>query len=194
MRAHLNQWVSAAGSWLEPGVWARSQTDAPMPAGGVLAIETSIDDSRFVGVRCAFDGQKVHVKVEFITDTETAAWTEVERVMTDHAVNLAVTPSLEIHLPPFTNKRFTVVGYNELLKYTGLVRTMILEERVAHRGEQILNEHCNRAVLVKTVQGAVLSSQKSPGPIELTRCLIWAAAMVSRPARSERPLLVVGSR
>jgi hypothetical protein len=192
MRAHLNQWVSAAGSWLEPGVWAGLETTDPMPAGGVLAIETSIDDSRFVGVRCAFDGTRVHVKVEFITDTETAAWTEVERVMTDHAVTLAVTPSLEIHLPPFTNKRFTVVGYAELLKFTSLVRTMILEERVQHRGEQILAEHVNRAVLVKTVQGAVLSSQKSPGPIELTRCLVWAAAMVSKPVRNQRPLLVVG--
>lgn len=107
---------------------------------------------------------------------------------------LAVTPSLEIHLPPFTNKRFTVVGYNELLKYTGLVKTMILEERVLHRGEQILAEHVNRAVLVKTVQGVVLSSQKSPGPIELTRCMIWASAMVSKPVRSQRPLLVVGGQ
>jgi len=184
--------IDAAGSWLEPGVWAGLQTTDPMPAGGVLAIETSIDDSRFVGLRCAFDGTRVHVKVEFITDTETAAWKEVERVMTDHAVTLAVTPSLEIHLPPFTNKRFTVVGYAELLKFTSLVRTMILEERVQHRGEQILAEHVNRAVLVKTVQGAVLSSQKSPGPIELTRCLVWAAAMVSKPVRSQRPLLVVG--
>jgi hypothetical protein len=157
-----------------------------------LAIETSLDDSRFVGVRAAADGDQVHCQVEFVVGTEAEAWAEVQRVMTDHAVMLAVTPSLEIHLPPFTNKRFTIVGYNELLKYTGLVRTMITEERVHHRGEQILAEHVNRAVLVKTVQGAVLSSQKSPGPIELTRCLVWAAAMVSRPTRAQRPLLVVG--
>ncbi len=192
MRAHLNQWVSAAGSWLEPGLWAALKTKEPMPAGGVLAIETSLDDSRFVGVRAAADGDRVHCQVEFVVGTEAEAWAEVQRVMTDHAVMLAVTPSLEIHLPPFTNKRFTIVGYNELLKYTGLVRTMITEERVHHRGEQILAEHVNRAVLVKTVQGAVLSSQKSPGPIELTRCLVWAAAMVSRPTRAQRPLLVVG--
>ena len=194
MRAHLNQWVSAAGSWLEPGLWANLKTSEPMPAGGVLAIETSLDDSRFVGVRAAADGTRVFTEVEFVAGTEAEAWAEVQRIMTDHNVHLAVTPSLEIHLPAFTNKRYTIVGYNELLKYTGLVRTMITEERVLHRGEQILAEHVNRAVLVKTVQGAVLSSQKSPGPIELTRCLVWATAMVSKPSRAQKPLLVVGSR
>jgi phage terminase large subunit-like protein len=194
MRAHLNQWVSAAGSWLEPGLWANLKTSEPMPAGGVLAIETSLDDSRFVGVRAAADGTRVFTQVEFVAGTEAEAWAEVQRIMADHTVHLAVTPSLEIHLPAFTNKRYTIVGYNELLKYTGLVRTMITEERVLHQGEQILAEHVNRAVLVKTVQGAVLSSQKSPGPIELTRCLVWATAMVSKPARAQKPLLVVGSR
>jgi len=114
--------------------------------------------------------------------------------MADHSVTLALTPTLEIHIPHVLDKRYMIVGYNELLKFTSLVRSMILEERVTHRNETILAEHINRACLTKTVQGAVLSSQKSPGPIELARCLVWAVAYVSKPQRNQKPLLVVGGR
>jgi hypothetical protein len=55
----------------------------------------------------------------------------------------------------------------------------------------VLAEHVNRAVGVKTAQGYVVSSQKSPGPIELARCLIWAVALVSRPQTKQKPMLVV---
>jgi len=194
MRAHLNQWVSAAGSWLPPTLWSEPATTDPAPAGGVLAIDSSIDDARYVGVRAVTVGDTVQTVVEFTVETEGEMWEHVARVMQDHSVSLAVTPSLEIHLPLFTNKRFTVVGYNELLKYTALVRSMILERRVMHSGETMLSEHVNRAVLSKTVQGAVVSSQKSAGPIELARCLIWAVALESRPRTATKPLLVVGNR
>jgi phage terminase large subunit-like protein len=194
MRAHLNQWVSAAGSWLPPGLWASLETSIEMPPGGVLSIETSLDEQRFVGVRAANDGDRVHVCVEFIVGTMREMWAEVERIMKDHRVTLTITPSFEIHLPAYTNKRYTLVGYNELLKHTGLVRSMINEERILHRGETILSEHVCRAVLAKTVQGVVLSSNKSPGPIELARCLVWAAALVSKPQRATRPLIAVAGR
>jgi hypothetical protein len=186
-------WVSAAGSWLPPTLWAELENPAPVPAGGVLAIDSSLDDARYVGVRAVTEGDKVQTVVEFIAETEREMWEHVERVMQDHRVTLAVTPSLEIHLPQIANRRFTVVGYNELLRYTGLVRSMILEHRVWHRGETTLAEHVNRAVLTKTVQGAVISSQKSAGPIELARCLVWAVALESKPRHATKPLLVVGN-
>ncbi len=194
MRAHLNQWVSAAGSWLEPGVWAKLETSQPMPSGGILAIESSLDDSRWVGVRAASDGNLIHTELAFVVETENQLWEKVLEIMADHSVTLALTPTLEIHIPHVLDKRYMIVGYNELLKFTSLVRSMILEERVTHRNETILAEHINRACLTKTVQGAVLSSQKSPGPIELARCLVWAVAYVSKPQRNQKPLLVVGGR
>ena len=118
-------------------------------------------------------------------------WDEIERVMEDKTVTLAVTPTFELHLPSKYQRRFTLVGYAELLKYTSLVRAMIAEGRVKHFGHRALTEHMNRAVAVKTAKGIVISSQKSPGPIETARCAIWAIALVSRPATREKPLLVI---
>jgi hypothetical protein len=68
---------------------------------------------------------------------------------------------------------------------------MILEDKVAHTGSMALAEHMNRAVMVKTAQGAVLSSQKSPGPIELARVAVFAISLVSKPTNRQKPMLVV---
>jgi hypothetical protein len=48
--------------------------------------------------------------------------------------------------------------------------------------------------MVKLSEGAApLSlSQKSPGPIELARCMVWAAAEAGRPTRSSRAALSFG--
>jgi hypothetical protein len=118
-------------------------------------------------------------------------WSEIERVLTDKTVRLAITPTLELHLPPRYASRYTLVGYGELLKYTALARAMILEGKVCHYGQRNLDEHMYRAVMKKTAQGAVLSSQASPGPIELARCSVWAIALVSRPVNSQKPVFVV---
>ena len=64
-----------------------------------------------------------------------------------------------------------------------------VENRVGHRGENALAEHISRAVAVKTQAGVALSSQKSPGPIELARCFIWAAAVASRPTTRPKPAI-----
>ena len=190
-RAHLNQWITARGAWLDPGEWDKHRTTIDMPCGGVLAVDSSIDEARYVGVRAtAIDG-RVMVHVEFVVETEDAMWAEIARVMADKTVTLAVTPSLELHLPVELNRRFTTVGYGELLRYTALVRAMILEDRVIHTGHRSLAEHVNRAVLVKTAQGAVLSSQKSPGPIEIARCAVWAISLVSRPVSKQRPVMAI---
>jgi phage terminase large subunit-like protein len=192
-RAHLNQWITARGAWLEPGEWEKHKTTLPMGAGGVLAVDSSIDEARYVGVRAATVDGRVMVDVAFVVDTEDAMWAAIEQVMADKTVTLAVTPTLELHLPTNLNRRFTTVGYGELLRYTSLVRSMITEGRVIHSGHRLLAEHVTRAVGVKTAQGFVLSSQKSPGVIELARCAVWAISLVSKPVSSQRPVMVVAN-
>jgi len=133
----------------------------------------------------------VHALIEFVVDSESAMWEQIERVMVDSKVQLAVTPTLEIHVPLNLARRYSTVGYGELLRYSTLVRSMVIEDRVTHSGQQTLAEHINRAVMVKTAQGAVLSSQRSPGPIEAARCFVWAVAMVSKPVQRAKPMLVI---
>lgn len=191
-RAHLNMWVAARGAWLEPGVWDGLLTSDPMPAGGVLSVETSVDENRFVGVRAQTVNGKTQVHVEFVVDSETQMWDEVQRVMADHSVQLAITPSLEIHLPPSLNRRYVVVGYGELVKYTPTLKTMVGEGRVQHDGHLLLAEQVQRAVIVRTSGGnIVLSSQKSPGPIELCRAMCWAVCLASKPQTNQKPIMVI---
>ena len=191
LRAHLNMWVSARGAWLQPGVWDKQKTDIAMPPGGVLAVDTDLTDGRYVGVRSSVLESKAHVCVEFMVDTEDAMWEEIERVMADTATSLVITPALHLHLPKSLERRSNLIGYGELLKYSGLIQKMIVEGKVRHRGELALAEHVNRAVLTKTGGGVVLSSQKSPGPIELCRCMAWAIAESSRPKVVGKPMFAV---
>jgi hypothetical protein len=126
-----------------------------------------------------------------MVDTEDDMWLQIERVMADTAVNMVITPALHLHLPKTLERRTSVIGYGELLKYSGLIQKMIVEGKVRHRGELSLAEHVNRAVLTKTGGGVVLSSQKSPGPIELCRCMVWAIAESSRPKTVGKPMFAV---
>jgi hypothetical protein len=192
LRAHLNLWVAAAQGWLPVGKWAECQTDKISPTGGTLSIDSSLDDSRYVGVRSVGnpDGT-VTCTVEFAVESEQAMWAEVVRVLTDPTVQLAITPMLDLHLPEVYRRRSQTVGYGELLKFTPLVRNMIIENRLFHTGENALAEHCDRAVMVKTQAGSALSSAKSAGPIELARCMIFASALASKPITKNKPLLVV---
>ena len=191
LRAHLNQWITTRGAMLDAGVWESCQADVEMPAGGWLTIDSSVDDARYVGVRTSTLDGKVVVDTAFVVDTEDAMWAAVEQIMQDKSIKLGVTPTLQLHLPLSMNHRFTTIGYAELLKYTSLVRSMIQEGRVQHRGTRTLHEHMTRAVGVKTAQGYVISSQKSPGPIEIARCAIWAIALESKPQTKQKPILVV---
>jgi phage terminase large subunit-like protein len=191
LRSHLNQWVAARGAWLEMGVWDQLKTTLPMPDGGVLAVEQSLDEARFIGLRSATVDGRTHVCTEFIVDNETEMWSEVQRVMTNQKVQLAITPPLEIHLPVNLQKRYCVVGYGELMKFTPTVRTMINEGKVVHYDENLLNEQVSRAVIVKVATGIVLSSQKSPGAIELCRAMVWAVALSSKPQITAKPMLVI---
>ena len=190
-RSHGNQWSASRGAWLDAGQWDKCKTTMDMPAGGILAVDSSVDEARYVGVRAVVTREQIYTTVEFVVDSETEMWAEIERVMKHPSVTLLVTPTLEIHVPIALKHRYQLTGYAELLRYTALVRKMITEGKVLHDNNQTLGEHVNRAVLVKTAQGAVLSSQKSPGPIEAARCMVWAVSAVSRPQNRQKPMLVV---
>jgi hypothetical protein len=192
LRAHLNLWVSAAKSWLPVGLWSSRQAEVDIPAAGVLAVDSSLDESRYVGVRCVPIDGGVVAHVEFVVEKEDAMWEQISRVLEDPKVTLAITPGLEIHTPLPLRRRTETVGYGELARYTSVVRSMIVEGKLWHDGSVALAEHVQRAVLVKTQATTVLSSQKSPGPIELCRCMIWAAAMASKPASKQRPAFAMG--
>lgn len=182
LRAHCNLWVSAANAWIPPGMWDDRRVDPVTEPGGWLTVESSVDESKFLGIRTRLIDGKVVVSVEFVTDSSWALWEKVEEAMADPKLQLAVAASMEIHVPERLQKRKTIWGYHEILKWTGLVRSMILEGRLVHTGEQLLAEHVNRAVLAKTQGGATLSSQKSPGPIEAARAMVVGAALCSKPA------------
>ena len=192
LRAHLNMFISSRGSWLDEGVWGSCKTDDPMPAGGVLCVEMSMDTNRYVGVRSSMVDGIVTTFVEFIVDNEEAMWAEIERVMEDKQVALAITPSLEIHAPLHLRRRMTIVGQAELIKFTGLAQKMILEKRVKHLGQLTLSEHMNRAVMIKTGMGVTLSHKSSPGPIELAKCAVWGIALSSKYQNRAKPIMVVG--
>jgi hypothetical protein len=67
---------------------------------------------------------------------------------------------------------------------------MIRDGQLRHHGETILDEHVNRAVGYYQRGGAMgLSSEKSPGPIELARCLVWGTALASKAKYSTRPAI-----
>jgi hypothetical protein len=190
-RSHGNQWSASRGAWLDAGVWDKCKTSQDFPDGGILAVDSSVDEARYIGVRSVVHNQQVFTKIEFVVDTEAEMWTHVERVMTHPSVLLLVTPTLEIHVPTALKRRYQLTGYAELIRYTSLVRNMILEGKVLHDGNQTLAEHVNRATGVRTAQGYVLSSQKSPGPIEAARCMVWAVSAVSRPQNKQKPMLVI---
>lgn len=195
LRAHCNLWVSAASSWLPPGMWSnRKTTDACPIENSVLCVDSSVDESKYVGVRCGVtEDKRIIATVEFVADTSHQMWLEIEKAMTANPkLKLGITPSLDIHTPEKYHQRRFIWGYAELLKYTGIVRAFIQEGTLWHTGEEMLAEHINRAVLVRAQGSVVVSSQRSTGPIEMARCLIAAASQVSRPKNNTRPAMGFG--
>jgi phage terminase large subunit-like protein len=194
LRGSLNLWVATDQGWLKPGVWEGAATDSIPETGGVLSVETSMDESRYVGVRSVSVEDNVVTTVAFTCDTLAGFLDHLTEAMQDTKLQLTATPSLSEHVPLELRRRMTVVGYSELLRFTSLVRSLITEGRLRHTGEIELAEHMNRSVAVKTTAGLALSSQRSPGPIELARCLVWSAAMASKPTSKAQPAIIVGKR
>lgn len=196
LRASVNLWVSSDKSWLPHDLWPALAHTGEMPTGGIVAVENSFDESRYFGLRAvALPDRRIVVEVAFVVDTIAKCWEEIHRIAKDTTVRFALTPSIDLHTPATFERRRVIVGYGELLKYTGGVRALINEKMVRHNGNSaMLSEHVMRAVAVKSQAGLALSSQRSPGPIELARCLVWAVALSSRPGNNGvKPFLVVAN-
>ena len=183
LRAHANVWVSSASAWLPHGLWDSFITDDPMPAGGYLAIDTDLEDLRYVAVRAAprADGT-VQVQAEFVANSMPDMWERTAQMLKDHSMRLLLTPGLADLCPPALTRRMQTVGQQEMYLWTLLVRNMIMEGRIKHPGQVNLSEHVGRAVSARSQNKTTLSSQKSPGPIELARCMVWAVACASKPS------------
>jgi hypothetical protein len=195
LRASCNLWVASDKAWIQPGVWPQLLYSDPIPDGGTVAIECSLDDARYFGVRCVvLPDHRTVATVEFVVDTFDQVMAEVDRLCNTGAVRFAITPTIDLHWPVALERKRIVVGYGEILKFTPRIKAMIGEKLILHTGEQMLAEHVQRAVAVRSQNSIALSSQRSPGPIELARCLVWAAALASRPTSSGKPMIVVASR
>ena len=195
LRASLNQFVNADACWLQPGEWEQCLSDIPGPEGGWLAVDTSLDGSRYSCVRAAVDDVGVaHITVEFVVGSMPEMQQALLKACEHPSTMLAVTPPLENHVPLSLERRKKVVGYGELMRYTSLVKGMINDGRLVHKGQQNLADHMNRAVAVYQQNSLVISSKRSPGPVELARLTIFAAALASRPKQGGKPVLVVVNR
>jgi len=193
LRAHCNVWVSASASWLPAGHWDKCHTSDDMPAGGWLAVDSDITDLRYVGVRVAPhpDG-RLHVRTEFVADNAAAMWDNIDSIMEDTQVQLALTPGFYALCPPELQRRAKDFGQREMTTFTAIVRNMILEGRLVHSGQLSLSEQVNRAVAGRSSGTITLSSQKSPGPIEQTRCMVAAAGFAAAPtAKIRKPVIAV---
>lgn len=191
LRASLNVWISSERSWLPPGTFDRLKVEQ-IPAGGVLAVDSSMDESLYCGVRAQrVDDDIIGVTVEFLADSLSGCWKAIaESAATCDKV--ALTPSLFDIAPPALERKKVQVGYAELATHTGTIRQLITEGRIVHTGEEMLAEHVDRAVGVKTQRGYALSSQRSSGPITLARCMIFAASLVARPVSRAKPAIAFG--
>ena len=190
LRASLNLWTASAESWLPAGQWdACATSNVPDPVGGIVAAEMSQGGERFYALRAWNVDGIVYVAPLVVSETEDGFWSAVDEVFGD-LEQLAITPTLQIHLPPAWNRRTTMVGIRELARNVPLVRSMIAAGQIGHGASQLLDEHVSRAVATRQ---AGLSTAHSSGSIELARCLVWAAALASRPTPSRRPAVAVAT-
>jgi len=195
MRSSLNLWTSAIGSWIPPQIWPALETTDPMPAGGVLAVDSDLDDMRYCGVRVAQrDDGDLQVHADFVVESISELWEQVEQVMEDPTVKLLLTPGIAALCPLHLQRRMDIFGQQEITRYTAIVRGLILEQRIHHSGQMALTEQVQRAVAGRHNATITLASQKSPGPIEQCRCMVAAAGLAARPAaRVQKPQLGIAT-
>jgi hypothetical protein len=130
--------------------------------------------------------------VAFTAETQKELLEHLAEIAKDPAVKFAFSPTIDVLVNSATfDRRRIVVGYGEILKYTPVVKNMIHEMRLVHTGETMLAEHVTRACLVRTQGSIAVSSQKSPGPIELCRTMIWSATLASQNRVTQKPSLVI---
>jgi len=191
LRASVNIFVQSQHSWIEPGQFTDLANNLTMPNGGVLAIESAIDESRYVGVRAVQDGLYTRCKIVFVADTIKEMWecvaAEIEQSPT---LKLALVPSIDLHCPPIYAHRKTVVGHREIVKWTGAVRALITEKRITHSGQAQLIDQVERAVAIKHNGVLTLSSTRSPGDISACRAMVFAVALASKPIFANKPTII----
>jgi hypothetical protein len=193
LRSSVNLWIATDRSWLPQGLWSQLVTSEPLPAGGVVAVEVDFNDSHYYATRSVLlpDG-KIGVTVAFTCDTQTQLWDHIAKLAKDPSIQFALTPTIDLQCPPSIERRRVVVGYAEILKWTPAVQGLIRERQIVHTGEMALAEHVVRAVSVRTQGSIAVSSQRSPGPIELCRTMIFSTAIVAGNKHSRgKPQLVV---
>jgi hypothetical protein len=194
LRASCNLWVASDQSWIPPGLWPQLEYKETIPDGGYLGIEVSLDDSRYFGVRSVqLPDRRIAVTVCFVVDTYNEMLAEVAKIAGTN-VKFLISPSIEIHWPTVYDQRTETVGYGEIVRYTAGVKNMIFEGMLVHDGSVQLAEHCQRAVAVKAESSIALSSARSPGEISLARCMVWTAAMASRPTIVGKPIIAFSNR
>lgn len=128
--------------------------------------------------------------VAFIAETVTELWEKINEAGKDPSIRFAFSPTVDATCPPALERRRIIVGYAELGRFTPVAKALIAEGRLVHSGEVLLAEHVQRAVAVKTDNTIVLSSKRSPGPIELARTMVWGVGIVARPNVSGKPMLI----
>jgi phage terminase large subunit-like protein len=81
LRASVNLWVASDRGWIPPGVWPSLKHEGDIPKGGIVAIETSMDDSRYFGLRAvSLPDRRIVVTVAFVVDSFAALLVEVDRL------------------------------------------------------------------------------------------------------------------
>jgi phage terminase large subunit-like protein len=199
-RANLNMWVATSKPWLEPGIWEDAWEDDLDTPPSVLAFDSSQWGDRYVGVvarplrKSDPTAPSCRLEVAFVASTEAEAWQYVADLAKAGSFTLATTPGLDKRCPQDLARRLVVVGEAEIRRWTKLVGGLIREGRVRHDGSALLAEHISRAVAVVSGNGQALSSPASPGPIEIARCAVWAAALATKPGRSGRPMVFSTAR
>jgi hypothetical protein len=196
LRSSVNLWVQTERGWLSPGAWAAAACDDPPLPGGIVVAEVSLDDNRYGAVRVNVNrAGQLCATVQFTVETMTACWQHLTELASDPKLRIAVTPTLNVQCPTALTRRVELVGYREIAAYTAVVRQALLEGRVKHTGEQLLAEHVGRAVAARTAGTIALASNRSTGPIELARCLVWAVGLtLGTRARDLRPVIATASQ
>ncbi len=197
LRGALNMWVATAEGWLQSGYWGRQLYDGPKPTDPlVLAVEVDPDGGLYGGVfGYQLPDGAVYVSQAFAASTAEEMWQTIEQILPG-GCTLIVGASLELAIPQSLRRRSQIAGFGEVTKWTMPVRAMILEGRLWHDGAQMLSEHVARAVAVRTNGGnnTTLSTKRSPGPIVLTRAMIWAAAICTQKRAPGKPMIVAAKR
>ena len=192
----LNSWQTAVDGWMTGSAWkacavarlARPRRkDAPVVAVGT---ERGGTPWAVAAWRTSTRGRE-RIAVESITaPTLERLWEKVAAL----GPSLVVAPdTLAAHYPG-DPRRLAVANSATVRKYLPAVERAIHDRVLAYRAaDEVLTTQVLSAVAV-TSRGdssLSLSDARSPGPITLARCLVWAVGEAMRPS-SPRPVVIAG--